>query len=296
MAVTIMRQEAVETLKQVISEPSTVAQLRNEHESEVLDFLAARPAHTVVMAGLIRDNGLVNSLNRGAFYACRDHQGRLEGVALIGHLTIIETRSETSLTTFARLARNCTTTRLIRGERETMDRFWKDYTDDGSSPRLICSEYLLEQRETLRLTELVENLRPATLTNLEQVMKINAAMAFEEGGASPLDLDPQGFCNRTARRIEQGRVWTCVRDGKLVFKADIISETPEAIYLEGVHVDSEERRKGFGRRCLNQLGSILLSKTESICLTINERNHNALAFYKRAGYRFLSHYETIYLR
>jgi uncharacterized protein len=296
MATTIMRQEAVTTFNQVNSDPTTIAQLGNEDESEVLDFLAARPAHTVLMAGLIRDNGLVSPQNRGAFYACRDHRRELEGVALIGHLTIIESRNETSLSTFARLARRCPNTRLIRGERETIHRFWTNYTDGGSSPRLICGEYLLEQRETLRPVEPIENLRPATLNDLDQVMKINAAMALEEGGVSPLDLDPEGFCKRTTRRIEQGRVWTWPREGKLVFKADVISETPEAIYLEGVYVDPEERRKGFGHRCLSQLGSILLSRSESICLTINERNQNVLPFYARAGYKFHSHYETIYLR
>lgn len=44
-------------------------------EGEVLDFLAERPVHTVVMAGLIRDNGLESPFNRGTFYACRDSEG-----------------------------------------------------------------------------------------------------------------------------------------------------------------------------------------------------------------------------
>src|SRR5919198_5140248 len=82
----------------------TVQALADGHKEEVLEFLAARPVHTVVMAGFIRDNGLVSPLNRGTFYACRDAEGRLEGVALVGHVTLIETDQEAALEAFARLA------------------------------------------------------------------------------------------------------------------------------------------------------------------------------------------------
>src|SRR5437870_7796017 len=73
-------------------------------EGEVLSFLASRPIHTVIMAGLIRDNGLVSPLNRGTFYSCRDAAGRLEGVALIGHLTMVETKSAEVIELFAEIA------------------------------------------------------------------------------------------------------------------------------------------------------------------------------------------------
>ena len=67
--------------------------LTNEHQPEILAFLAARPLHTVIMAGHIRDNGVVSAFNRGTFHAYRGLQGSLEGVALIGHATLMETRS-----------------------------------------------------------------------------------------------------------------------------------------------------------------------------------------------------------
>ena len=81
-----------------------VKPLTDEHRAETLEFLAARPVHTVYMAGLIRDNGLVNPLNRGSFYSCRDAKGKLTGVALIGHITAIETTEEAAIESFARLA------------------------------------------------------------------------------------------------------------------------------------------------------------------------------------------------
>ena len=121
-------------------------------------------------------------------------------------------------------------------------------------------------------------------------------MAFREAGTSPLQNDPGGFRSRTARRIEQGRIWVWIEEDRLMFKADVVAETPQVTYLEGVHVHMEERRKGYGLRGLASLSSMLLERTESICLTVNEKNKNAAKLYEKAGYQFHSHYETIYLR
>src|SRR6266581_9104190 len=83
----------------------SVEPLKGEHESEVLDFLSAHPLLTFVMTGWIKDNGLVSQLNRGTFYASRNGRGELDGVALIGHVTLVETNSEASMSRFAELTR-----------------------------------------------------------------------------------------------------------------------------------------------------------------------------------------------
>lgn len=298
MAVTLMRHESEARSLDVFAsdEPCTIGELTTADEAEVLEFLSARTIHTVFMASVIRDNGLVSPRNRGSFYACRDRFGLLEGVALIGHATLIEARTDNSLACFARLARNCLNAHLIRGEQETINNFWKYYANSGQEPRLICREMLFEQRQPVPAMEGVGGLRPATLSDLDKVLAVNASMALQEAGTSPLQNDPGGFRARTARRIEQGRIWVWTEDERLMFKADIVAETPQVTYLEGVHVHSEERRRGYGVRCLTNLSTILLESTNSICLTVNEKNQNAVKFYEKAGYQFHSHYETIYLR
>src|SRR5438552_18422620 len=298
MAVPMMRQESAPFLNSYadVHASCTICELRRGEESEVLEFLATRPLHTVFMAGLINDNGLTSPNNRGSFYACRGGFGQLEGVALIGHATLIETASESAVASFALLARRCQISHLIRGEREMINKFWKYYSGDQVATRRICSELLFEKSEALLVQEKLSNLRPATLNDLEKVLAVNALMAFEEGGVSPLQKDLGGFRRRTARRIERGRVWVLMQDNRLIFKADVIAMTPQVAYLEGVHVHPEERRKGHGLRCLTQLSSTLLTQANSICLTINQKNQNAAAFYEKAGYKFHSDYETIYLR
>jgi predicted GNAT family acetyltransferase len=297
MAVTLMRHEFEPGSLGAFAreEPCIIGELTTANEPEVIEFLSARTIHTVFMSSLIRDNGLVSQHNRGSFYSCRDGYGRLEGVALLGHATLIEARSENALAAFARLARNCHNAHLIRGEQETIGNFWKQYVNSRQEPRLVCREMLFEQK-TPSTIEGTKDLRTATLNDLDKILAVNASMALQEGGTSPMQHDPGGFRSRTARRIEQGRIWVWVADDRLMFKADIVAETPEVTYLEGVHVHAEERRRGYGLSCLTGLSTILLARSQSICLTVNEKNKHAANLYEKAGYKFHSHYETIYLR
>jgi GNAT superfamily N-acetyltransferase len=265
-------------------------------EAEVLAFLATRPTHTAIMSGLIRDNGLVSPLNRGWFYVYRNWRGVIEGVALIGHVTLVEARSRAALEAFAFAAQKSTNVHVIMAETDQTELFWRYYQPCGHRPRRLCRELLFEQREPLERRKLVNNLRQATPADLAAVMQVQAQMAFEESGVNPMQSDPEGFRQRCARRIEQGRVWVWVEGGRLIFKADIIADTPEVNYLEGVWVNPQERRQGYGLRCMSHLAEKLLTKTKSITVLVNQRAWESHAFYRRAGYQFSSYYDTIYPR
>ena len=52
----------------------------------------------------------------------------------------------------------------------------------------------------------------------------------------------------------------------------------------------------YGLRCLTKLSSILMGRSRSICLTVNQSNKSAIALYTKAGFQLRSNYETIYLR
>ncbi len=272
-----------------------VRPLSAEHEAEVLAFLAARPVHTVFIAGFIRDNGLASQLNRGTFYGCRDRQGQLEGVALIGHFTLVEARSDAALAAFARLAQDCPSAHMILGEQEKVKAFWSYFAQMGHTPRRVCRELLLELESPIEPFEPVSGLRRANPDDLRIVLPVNAEMVCEESGVNPLEADPAGFERRWLRRIEQGRVWVWTENGRLIFNADVMSETPDVVYLEGIYVHPDERGKGYGVRCLSQLSQQLLQRASSLCLLINEQNHRARAFYEKAGYKLSGYYDTIFL-
>jgi ribosomal protein S18 acetylase RimI-like enzyme len=234
----------------------SIQELKGGQEPEVLRFLEARPLQTVFLRGFILDNGLDSQLNRGAFYGYRNGNGGLEGVALIGHATLFETRSLSAIRQFgyhARLHRNI---HLIMGEQHSVHIFWN---------ALVASSEAMPQ------------------------------MALAESGVDPMQVDPVGFEDRCSRRIEMDRVWVSVENGTLTFKADILSETPDVTYVEGVYVDPGYRGNGYGLKCLTQMGASLCEDTRSLCLFVNANAHEAQQFYRRAGFSLGSVYTTIFL-
>jgi predicted GNAT family acetyltransferase len=269
--------------------------LKAAQQTEVLTFLSLRPQHTFVMSGWIRDNGLVSPLNRGTFYGHRNAHGRLDGVALIGHVTLFETNNEVALAAFARLAQNSSETCVVMGESDKVSQFLSYYRREGQRPRLMYREQLLERRRKHSVDAAVPGLRLATLADLKLVAPVHAQMAFEESGVDPLQVDAEGFFRRCARRIEQKRVWVKVENNELIFKADIISDSSEVVYLEGVFVNPEKRGQGVGQRCLRDLTNELLQRTKSVCLLVNQRNSAAQGCYQKAGYELRDHYDTLYL-
>jgi predicted GNAT family acetyltransferase len=264
---------------------------------EVLAFLAERPTHTVCMAGLIRDNGFESPFNRGTFHACRNSEGRLEGVALVGHATLVEARTRRACREFALAAQSSTRTHMIMGEADAVEEFWGYYADSGQPMRRACRELLFGLKRAVEVTREVEGLRLAAPDELDLVAPVHAGLAEAESGVNPLGVDPEGFRARCLRRIEQGRVWVVVGEGRrLLFKADVQADTPEVVYLEGVWVGPAERGTGFGRRCLIQLSRELLLRTRKVCLLANEENTRAHTFYRACGFKLRGVFDTIFLR
>jgi predicted GNAT family acetyltransferase len=272
-----------------------VQPLKGEDEAEVLDFLSAHPLLTFVMTGWIKDNGLVSQLNRGTFYSSRNHHGELNGVALIGHITLFETNSDSALSAFADLLKASPLAFGVMGQQQRVRRLMAHYTRDARPPLKAFRESLFEQRSKERVEKPVSCLRRATPDEVDLVVPVHAAMTVEETGVNPLEVDPTGFRERCARRIQQGRVWVCIEDQQIVFKADVISDLPEINYLEGIYVRPQDRGQGLGTRCLKQLTNVLLTHTKSVCLLAKEENSMALACYRNAGYRLREFYETLFL-
>lgn len=275
-------------------EATTVARLACGQEAETLAFLAARPVNTFILGGYLRDNGLESPRNRGDFYGCRDAAGNLTGVALFGHATIFEARTRAEIIAFARLARTLLPTHLIAGQPEEVELFWSHYADAQAAEPNRVPFFLYELRHPIEVPAPAPELRPADLSQVEQIAQVHAEIAVETSGVNPLEIDREGFLRRTAARVERGRVWICADDERLCFKADVVSETCEVIYLEGVYVAPSERGKGFGLRCLARLCAELLKRARSVAVLVVKENARAVSLYKRAGFRHFSDYLILY--
>ena len=154
-----------------------VERLANNDTAEVLEFLGQRPIHTVAMMSLIHDNGIVSPFNRGTFYGCRNANGQLEGVALVGHATLMETVSDRALAALAQVARECSSTHMIMGEKERVADFWSHYSEAGRRQRLTCREWLFELTRPVDAREAVVELRLAQASELDLVMPVQGELA-----------------------------------------------------------------------------------------------------------------------
>lgn len=275
---------------------SCVERLTDGCAAAVLEFLSMRPAHTAYMAGLIHMNGLESAANRGEFYAYRNSDNAIEGVALIGHAVTFEAASESATEALARHASRHAETVLLRSEHDKMESFWRHYSAGGRAAGVTCHERLLELDASCASGGSDYELREATPAELEQVVAMNVELTVDERGIDPLKFDPQGFRQRILRRIRRGQIWVWMQGEKVVFKADIITQTPDVVYLEGIYVHRDARGQGHGVRSMRRLGEILLKNAQTLCLFVNERNHAAQALYKKAGYQTVGHYATIYLQ
>lgn len=246
------------------------------------------------MAGFIRDNGLVSPQNRGRFYECRNEQNTLEGVALIGHTVLFEAFDERAVEGFAAVARSLPSPHLLMGERNAVQRFWNYYADEQQAPRHVCPVLFLSRTKQFEPQPDVSGLRLAVPEDLETVVRAQAAMAFEISGVDPLRNDPIGFRQRYLRRIERNRVWVLIDNRRLIFKLDVIADTPAATYIEGVYVRPEDRGKGVGQSCLTAVGRNLLEHSKAVYLFVENENTRTTSFYLKLGFNIAGQYDLLY--
>src|SRR5260221_7400618 len=120
--------------------------LTNDEKAETVNFLSRRPQQTFLMSGWIHDNGMESSLNRGSFYGSRNVRGQLDGVALIGHVTLFETGTQAALEAFAALAHSCPGSHTLVGEQNQVKQFLRYYhSSERPASRMRCRELMFEQ-------------------------------------------------------------------------------------------------------------------------------------------------------
>ena len=136
-------------------------------------------------------------------------------------------------------------------------------------------------------------LREATLVDLDLLVPACAKAHEEEIGLDPLSRDAEGFRWRTQAQIGEGRSWVWVEDGTILFKAEASAWTPQAVQLQQVWVDPEVRRRGFGKRGMQDLCRRLLEQVPRVCLFVRADNTPAIRLYASIGMRRTIAYRSL---
>ena len=254
--------------------------VRRPDVSRILAFCDEDPVERVFLADVAR-RGL------GRFVAL-ENGGRVEAVCHVG-ANVVPSGRDTAR--FADVATE-NQPRMIVGEEAAVTALW-----DVLAPRLPLP---LDDRPGQPVYVLdtppppgESGLRAATVDDLDVLVPAAAQAYLEEVGVDAYERDPVLFEWRTRTQVEQGRSWLWREDGRVLFKAEASAWTDKAVQLQQVWVEPDLRRRGYAKRGLADLCTILLARTPVVCLFVRPENAPAIALYEAIGMRRTITYRSL---
>jgi predicted GNAT family acetyltransferase len=127
-------------------------------------------------------------------------------------------------------------------------------------------------------------LRAAQSADLENVITAHAQAFAAERGVNPLNYESAAFRQRCQDRIDRCQTWIHEQDGELLFKVELMGQTSDFSYIEGVWTNPKYRGLGLGKRCLMAMADRLLVNSKVVCLLADENESKRIAFYNTSGF------------
>ncbi len=142
-----------------------------------------------------------------------------------------------------------------------------------------------------------EEVRPATMAELERYIPAAAAMFAEELGISPHvapGTDP--FRARITELVRSGRALARYdHRGQVIFKAEIGAVSERTAQVQGVWVRPDLRRRGIGTAAMAAVLRHAATLAPTVSLYVNDYNTAARRLYDRLGMRHLATLSTVLL-
>lgn len=138
-------------------------------------------------------------------------------------------------------------------------------------------------------------LRPAVLGEESAVFPASVAMFREEVGVDPTRGDGgRSYGRRVSELVHAGRTYVVLRDGLVVFKADVGALFGPVAQIHGVWVRPSDRGRGLGRAAMAELvRQVRRDHAPQVSLYVNAYNDPARRAYAAAGFRTVGELSTI---
>lgn len=273
-------------------------ELSNHDFERVIRLLAQNPLYGIHLRSLIEDYGLVHAAHRGRFFGYYE-DNQLAGVVLLGHAFLLFAElgaEDDALGQFARIAADTWTEgHVIYGPRQQVETFWRHLEQHGFQTRLTRNHRLYVCHSPHSRPDRFQ-LQPATPAELEVVSNAQAEMVIEESGTDPRLKDPEGFRCRVTERILRERTWVKIVDGKVIFKAELVSDTPDVIYLEGIWTHWQYRHSSLTQDCLVELVYRLFMNRQVLSLLAEAIEDSDIRVYEQAGFVYREDYQARFLK
>ena len=138
--------------------------------------------------------------------------------------------------------------------------------------------------------------RPVRIDELDAYLVAAIDMFIGEVGIDPRTGDGgRGYRRRVAGLITTGRAWARFERGRVVFKAEVGSQSPAVGQIQGVWVHPDWRGRGIGTAGTATLAGAIVASGRVASLYVNHFNTVARATYARIGFREVGNFATVLL-
>ncbi len=138
--------------------------------------------------------------------------------------------------------------------------------------------------------------RPVRIDELDAYLVAAIDMFIGEVGIDPRAGDGgRGYRRRVAGLIAAGRAWARFERGRVIFKAEVGSQSPAVGQIQGVWVHPDRRGRGIGSAGTAALAGAIVRSGRVASLYVNSFNTIARATYARIGFTEVGTFATVLL-
>lgn len=274
---------------------SGVRVLGSDDLSAVAGLLVRRPVHNLFVSSRIRFGGL-DPADLGCPIWGWERDGELRALCHAGSNLVPVIDDPDAIDAFATFAgrRRCSS---ISGESSAVMPLWRRLQELAGSSWSEVRE--VRARQPLMVIDHEPTVEPdpdlvlADATMMDSYFDAAVRMYTEEVGVSPLDPSPHSYRSYVRTLINCGRAFAVLRDGEVIFKADLGSVTTRCCQIQGVWLDPRYRGAGLAPSMMAAVVQRARMRYPTVSLYVNDFNHAALATYRRTGFRQEGEFATV---
>jgi uncharacterized protein len=251
--------------------------------------LARNPVRDVFIASRILHDGALTAFGPSPLWGAFD-DGDLRGLLHIGPNLVPATDDQAACEALAVAAGGLYPTRMVVGERTTVELLWSLIGDSYPPPREVRRRQFVYAVDPDRLVRDPHGPGPgvarlAERSDEDQVLRLSAAMYTEEMGENPMARDPDGYRRRVRMLISRGWTYVYESGGQLQFKMDVGCASDHTAQIQGVYVPGELRGRGVGTTAMSACCQLAFERHPNLSLYVNDFNTPAITLYERIGFR-----------
>ena len=283
-----------------MSAPSLFRPVDSRRVSVVRDFtavsrvLARDPVQACMVAARVAEHGVDPRAIGGELWT---RGGAEESLCFAGANLIPLRGGRADLTAFAGRAlsapRRCSS---VVGPAPLVMTMW-DRLAEGWGPARDVREHQPLLALTSRPASAIDPaVRRVRVDELDAYLVAAVDMFIGEVGVDPRTGDGgRGYRRRVASLIAAGRAYARFEQGRVVFKAEVGSQSPAVGQIQGVWVHPEWRGHGLGTAGTAAVAAAVLGTGRIASLYVNGYNTVARAAYERVGFRQVGTFATVLL-